>query len=159
MHMLYAGGGIGCLVHDIRCGETVGDAADLAMDVDIDIAGAPDPLVVQERRPRLHRCDRIEHRRERLVGYIDQPARRFGDALGLCDDRRHALADEAHHIVQNIGVVGVDQMILMQRGAEEPARDVLPGEDRDDARQGGGARPVDVENACVGMGRSQRLEV
>ena len=60
-----------------------------------------------------------------------QPAGLFGGGLGFGDDRRDALTDEAHHIVENIGVVGIDQMILVHRGAVEPARNVLPGEDRD----------------------------
>src|SRR6185503_11422701 len=69
------------------------------------------------------------------------------------------LADEAHDVVENIGVVWVDQMILVQRGAVEPAWNVLPGEDPDHARHRHGLVASDGEDARVGVRRAQHLEV
>ena len=50
-------------------------------------------------------------------------------------------------------------MVLVQRGAVEPARNVLPGEDRDHARHGQGLVASDGEDARVGVRRAQHLEV
>ncbi len=58
------------------------------------------------------------------------------------------LADEAGDVVEHIGVVGIDEMILVRRRAVEPARHVLPGEDGDHARHGQRlARLIDVMRA------------
>jgi hypothetical protein len=54
---------------------------------------------------------------------------------------------EAHHIVEDIGVVGIDQMVLVGRGAVEPARNVLPGEDLDHPRHRQGLVAADGEDA------------
>ena len=94
-------------------------------------------LVVQQRRAGLHGGDRIEHRRQDLV--LDLAARgtpASAARLGFADHRGDALADEAGDVVQHVGVVGIDQMVLVQRGAVEPARHVFPGIDGDDARDG-----------------------
>ena len=68
MHVLHARRRVGRFVHDVGLGEAVRDAADLAVDVDVDVAAGAEPLVVQQWRVRLHRLDRIEHRGQRLVG-------------------------------------------------------------------------------------------
>ncbi|TPW00501.1 MAG: hypothetical protein USCAAHI_00053 [Beijerinckiaceae bacterium] len=47
----------------------------------------------------------------------------------------------------------------MGRRAVKPARDVFPGEDRGDARNGHGFLAADAENLCMRMGRAQHLEV
>ena len=134
MHVLDARGRIGHLVHGVGSLEAVRHAADLAVDVDEDVAFLGAALVVQDRRVRRHRGDRIEHRRQDLVADVEQPAGVVGGGLGLGDHRGDALADEAHDVVEHVGVVRIDQMVLVGRRAVEPARHVLPGEDLDDAR-------------------------
>src|SRR5215469_246099 len=54
MRMLHAGGGIDALMHNISGGETFRRVADLAVNVDIDIAVGSDALVMQERCFGLH---------------------------------------------------------------------------------------------------------
>ena len=47
--------------------EALLDAADLAMDVDINVSPRRDSLLVQDRRARLHGEFRVENRGEKLV--------------------------------------------------------------------------------------------
>ena len=159
MDVLNARGGIGHLVHGIGGLEAVRHAADLAVDVDKDVALFLASLVVEDRRFGFHCRDRIEHRRQYFVGDVEQAAGPFGGGLALGDDGGDPLADEAHDVVENVGVVGVDQMVFVERGAVEPTRNVLPGEDLDHA--GDRHRPLaaDGEDARVGVGRAQHLEV
>ena len=70
-------------------------------------------LVVQHRRIRRHRRDRIENRRQDLVARPAKPASGLGSAFGFGYHGRHTLAGEAHHIVEDIGVVWIDEMILV----------------------------------------------
>ena len=73
---------------------------------------------------------------QQLVLDLEQPAGFLGGGLGLGDHGGDPLADEAHDIVEHIGVVGIDQMILMRRRGVELARHVLPGEHGDHAGHG-----------------------
>ena len=159
MHVLNARGGVGHLVHGVGGLEAVRHAADLAVDVDVDIAFLGPLLVVQERRIRRHRGDRIEHRGQRFIGDVEQPAGIVGRSLGLGDDGGDALADEAHDVVEHVGIVGVDQMVLVGRRAVEPARHVLPGENLDHPRNGERLVASDGDDARVGMGRAQHLQM
>ena len=146
-------------MHGVGGRKSVRHAADLAVDVDEDVAPLDAAFVVQERRVRLHGGDRIEHRRQDLVGDVDQPAGLFGGGLGFGDDRRDALADESHHVVEHVGVIRIDQMILVDRRAVEPARHVLPGEDRNHSGNGQPPLAPDMDNARVGVRRAQYLEM
>ena len=159
MHVLHAGGGVGALVHHVGVGEPVRRAADLAVDVGIDVAALRDPLLVQDGRIRPHRRLRIEHRRQDLVADVEQPAGRLGRRLGLRGHRRDALAHEPHDVVEHIRVVWVDQMILVGRAAVQAARHVLPGEDRDHARHERRPFAPDAGYSRVGVRRAQHLEV
>ena len=132
MHVLHAGGGIDALMHDVGGGETLRRTADFAMDIGIDVAVGGDALVVQQRRVRTHRCLRVEDGGQDFVLDLDQPAGRFRCGLGFRDDRGDALAHKADHVVEHIGVVGIDEVVLMRGGAVEAARHVFPGEDGDD---------------------------
>ena len=159
MHVLNARGGVGHLVHGVRGLEAVRHAADLAVDVDEDVASLLSTLVVQDRRFGLHCRDRIEHRGQDLVGDVEQAAGLFCGGLALGDDGGDPLADEAHHVVEHVGIVGVDQVVLVERGAEEPARHVLPGEDLHHSRHRHRPLAADGEDAGVGVRRAQHLEV
>ena len=66
------------------------------------------PFIVQQRCVRLHRGNRIEHRRQDLVSDVEQPAGLFGRGLGFGDHRGDALAYEADHVVEHVGVVRID---------------------------------------------------
>ena len=132
-------------MHGVGLGEAGRDAADLAVDFDIDVAARGAALVVQDRRVRLHGGFRVEHGRQHLVLDLERPAAVLGRALGLGDDGGNALADEAHHVVEDVGVVGIDEMILVRRGAVESPRHVLPGEHLDHAGNRQRRAAVDAE--------------
>ena len=158
MHVLRARGRIGHLVDGVGLLEALLDIAELAMNVDIDIVAEGDALLfVQDRRVRLHGHFRIEHRRQQLVFDLEQAAGCFRGALGLGHHRRDPLADEAHDIVENVGVVRIDQMILVRRRRVELARHVLPGEDRDDAGHGERLVALDRLDARMRMRRAQHF--
>ena len=134
------------LVDGVGLLEALGDVADLALEGAEDVAVVGDDLVlvVQDRRARLHGGHRIEHRGQDLVVDDQRAHAGLGRRLALADHRGEALADEAGDVVQHVGVVGIDQMVLVQRGAVEPARHVLPGVDGDDAGNGQRLAPVDA---------------
>ena len=135
--------------------------ADLALQgaEDVAVVGDDLALVVKDRRAGLHGGHRIEHRRQELV-VDDQGAHAgLGRRLALADHRGEPLAGEAGDVVEHVRVVGIDQMILVQRGAVQPARHVLPGIDGDDARDGERLALVDLLETRVGMRRAQHLEV
>ena len=139
--------------------ETLGDAAELAVNVDVDVVVEGDASVVQHRRSRRHRGLGIEYGGKQLVFYVEQPAGCFRGGLGLGDNGGDPLPDEADDIVEDVGIVGIDEMILVGCRTIEPARDVLPGEHGDDARNGGRLIALDGFYARVGMRRTQHLEV
>ena len=131
MHVLGARGRVGHLVHGVGLGEAFVHTAELPVNIDIDVVAIGDALVVQDRRVRFHGGFRVEHGRQQLVIDFELPAAFFGRGLGFRHDGGNALADEADHIVEEVGVVGIDEMILMRRGRVELARHVLPGEHGD----------------------------
>ena len=157
MDMLDARGGIGPFMDGIGGLETFGDAADLAVDVDIYIALLGAAILVEERRARLHRRLGVEDRRQNLIRYVQQSAGGLRGSLGLGYDRSDSLADEAHHVVENVGIVRIDEMIGVKCRTVEPARHVLPGEDLDHARHCHGCRAFNTEDAGMGMGRAQNF--
>ena len=136
------------------------DAAELAVNVDIDVVAEGDALLfVQDRRARLHGNFRIEHRGQKLVFDLEQAAGFFRRCLGLGHAGRDPLADEAHDIVEDVGVVGIDQMILVRRRRVELARHVLPGEHGDHARHGHRLVALDGLDARMRMRRAQHLQM
>ena len=159
MHMLRARGRIGHLVDGVGLLEALLDIAELAMDVDIDVVAERHALVVQDRRARFHGDFRIEHRRQQLVLDLQQPAGGFRRAFGLGRHGGDPLPDEAHDIIEHIGVVGIDQMILMRRRRVELPRHVLPGEDSDDAGHGLRLVALDRFDAGMGMRRAQQFQM
>ena len=159
MHMLDPRGGIGVLVDRIGLLEAGGDIAHLAMDLDIDIAFGLAALVMQQGCFRLHRRHRIEDRRQDLVVHLQGPAASDGGILRLRHHRGDALAHEARDVVEDIGVVGIDQMVLMQRCRVELARDILPGKDLHDARDRHRLAAVDLQDLRMGMGRAQYFQM
>ena len=160
MHVLHPGGLIGHLVNGVGFLETLLDIAELAMDIDIDIVAEGDALLfMQDRRARLHGEFRVEYRGEKLVLDLEQPAGFFRRALGLRHDRGHPLTDEAHDIVEHVGVVGIDQMILVRGRRVELARHVLPGEHGDHAGHRESLVALDRSDARMRMRRAQHLEM
>ena len=63
MNVLNPGRGVGHLVNGVGGRKSVCNAADLAVDVDEDVASLDAAFVVQQRCVRLHGGNRIEHRR------------------------------------------------------------------------------------------------
>ena len=150
---------IGHLVDGIGFLEALLDASDLAVNIHIDVAFGLAAFLVEDRRIRLHGGDRIEHRGQDFVLDLERSAAGFGGGLRLGDDRGDPLADKAHHIVENVAVVGIDEVVLVGSGAVEPARDVLPGEDLDDTGHRHRRTAADPDDPRMGMGRPQHLEV
>lgn len=107
----------------------------------------------------LHRDQRVENRGQNFVVHPDFPTCGFCSGFAFGDDRNHPLAHKANDVVENIGVVGVDQVILMRGGAEKATRNILPGKNLDNARDGQRRLDVDAADARVGMWRAQHLEV
>ncbi len=96
---------------------------------------------------------------QQLVLDLEQAAGFLRGALGFGHHGGDPLTDEAHDIVEHVGVVGVDQMILMGRGRVEFARHVLPGEDRHHAGHGKGLVALDGFDARMGMRRAQHFQM
>ncbi len=159
MDVLHAGGGIGVVMHHIGGGEPVRRVAHLAVDVGIDVAVLRNPLLVQDRRIRPHRRLRIEHRRQYFVLHVEQPAGRLRRRLGLGDDGRDPLTDESDDVVEHIGVVRIDEMVLVGGAAVEAPRHVFPGEDRDHPRHPRRLFTADADDPRMGVRRAQHLEV
>ena len=161
MDVLHARGRVGVLVDDVGLLEALRHVADLALQgaEDVAVVGDDLALVVEDRRAGFHGGHGIEHRRQDLV-VDDQGAHAgLGRRLALADHGGETLADEAGDVVEHVGVVGVDEMVLVQRRAVEPARHVLPGVDGDDAGDGERLALVDLLEARMGMRRAQHLEV
>ena len=160
MDVLHARRRIGHLVDGVGFLEALGDVADLAMQVAVDIAAVGDDvLVVQKRGTGFHCKDRIEDGREEFILDPERETSGFRRAFALRNHRGDALSGEAHDIVEHVGVVGIDEMILVQCGAVEPPRHVLPVIDRDDAGHRQCRRLVDPRDARMSMRRAQHLEV
>ena len=111
-------------------------------DVGRRIPGALDALaaqmVVQDRRARLHRLDRVDHMRQQLVLDLDQLERALGDGLagrGHRGDRMAVIEDllARHDVARQIA----------RRGAERELRKIVPGDHRLHPRQGFRRRNVD----------------
>jgi len=157
--MLHARGRIDHLVHSVGRREGVRHAAHLTVDIDVYVAALGAAVLMQDGRTRLHRRGGLEHRRQDLVAHLDQPAGALGGGFSLGDHRGHALAGEAHHIIEDVGVVGINEMVLVGGGAVEPARNVLPGEDVDHARHRPRFFLIDGDDARMRVRRAQHLEM
>ena len=71
-------------------------------------------FVVEDRGARQHRLFGIEHGGQNFVIHLGYAAALFRGCFGLGDDGGDPLADEAHDVVEHVGVVGVDQVIVVQ---------------------------------------------
>ena len=71
--------------------------------------------------------------------------------IGVGQHGDHPLADEAHGVVEDVGVVRIDEVVGVDRGGEALPRHVLPGVDavHTGHRQRGGL--VDRDDAGVGV--------
>ena len=135
-------------LHDMRgLGEGLGDLLGVAVVIiERDIARH---VVEDQRRARLHRLARIDHRGQRL----DVERHRFGGILGLRDGLRdHAgdrIADEAHLVAGERRPRRVADRravaVLERQVALEPAiaGKIGGGQHREHARHGLGGRGVD----------------
>src|SRR5260370_29556644 len=83
MHVLHTGGGIDALMRDVGCDETLRRAADLAVDVDINITGRGDALVVQQRSFWAHRRLRVEHGGQDFVLHLERTTGRFRSGFSI----------------------------------------------------------------------------
>ncbi len=131
----------------------------------------------------------IEHRRQRLEIELDQLRRVLGGVAAVCDDDRDRLADVADLVMGQQRLLRIDEFVLHQRRPfarqrhlrvrhrRQHARELRPGQHKDNAGRGGGARHVDRLDArmrlraadehrmqhvrqirdrqCIGRGRSR----
>ena len=90
---------------------------------------------------------------------MQRPAAGLSRRLGLRHHGRHPLAYEARDIVEQRDVIGIDEVILMQRRTEQTLRNVFIGIDRDDAGHGERRASVDRDDARMSMRRAQNLQM
>src|SRR5262249_59105121 len=95
MHVLDARGGIRVLVDDVGRLEAVLDVADLAVDIDVDVALGLATLPVEPGRARLHGQLRIEDGGQQLVLHLQRAAPRLRRSYAVCPDGGDPLAHEA----------------------------------------------------------------
>ena len=114
---------------------------------------------MQERRPGRHRLFGLEDRGKKLVLDLKQTACLFSGAHGLGDNGGNALSDKANNIVKNVGIVGIDKVIFVGRRAVEPTRDILPGENVDDAWNSHSLATVNAADARVRVRRAQYFQM
>ena len=107
----------------------------------------------------LHRQDWIEDRRQNLVFHMQSPAAGVGRGLGLRHDGCDPLPDKARNIVEQHHVIGINEMILMERGAEQAFGNIFPSIDRYNTRHGQRRVTVDGNDPRVRMRRAQHLQV
>ena len=106
---------------------------------------------MQQGRVRQHGRFWVEHGGQRFVVDRERADAGGGGGFGLGDDGGDPLAHEANDVVEDVGVVGIGEMVLMQCGAVETAGHVLPGIDVHHARYGQGPRLVDEDDARVSV--------
>jgi hypothetical protein len=123
------------------------------VDIDIDIAVGGNSFLVQQRRIRAHRGLRVEHGGHHFVLHLEQPAGRLGRRLCFRDNRSNSLPHEADYVVEHVGVIGIDEVILMGRGAVEAAWHFFPSKDFDDARRGSCSLTLNAKNPRMRMRR------
>ena len=161
--VLDTGREVGALVDHVGRGETGCDVADLAVQFEQDVAhfvvGERIVIAVQLGRALGHRLLGVEDRRQDLVFHGDLAATLFGGADRVGDHRHHPLAREPHDVVEHVGVVGIHQMVGVDRGAVALPGDVLPRVHAVHAGNGERGGLVDRDDARVGVRRMQHLEV
>jgi hypothetical protein len=120
--VLYPVGRVLGLVDDVGLGEAGPDVAEASVQVEQDVAlGMADErvrrlLVVDHRRSGLHRLLGVEDRREHLVVDLDAAAAFLRGGLAVGRHGRHALPDEPHDVVQHVGIVGIDEVVVVDGG-------------------------------------------
>ena len=155
----------GGLKGDGGCGERRSDIAELAMCLRDEIAlrignavraGA---IRMNEWRAGRHRLFGIDQRRQNLVVDLQPTAGLLGSAFAVRDHRRDLLADEAHDIVEDAGILGVHPVLLVSRRREQHRWCVLMRQDCVHAGHGHRRRSVDRDDPCMRMWRAQQLDV
>ena len=91
----------------------------------------------------------VEYGGKHLVVHFHQPAAFLRGGLRFGDHGGDPLADEPRDVVEHVSVVGVDPEVVVTGSREGPPRDVLPGEDRVDPRNGERLVLADGRDACV----------
>src|ERR1700741_5075597 len=134
MHMLNPRGRVGHLVNGVGGCEPILNAADLATDFSKDITLRLAPFMVKDRGVRLHRQLRVENRGENFIVYPHFSTGGFGNGFAFGNDRHDPLAHEANDVVQNISVVGIDQMVLMNGSAKEATGNIFPSKNLNHTR-------------------------
>ena len=95
---------------------------------------------VQLGRAVFHRLFGIEDGGQHFVADLDPATALLGGADRIGDHRDDPLASESHDVVEDQGVVGIDEMVGVDRCVEPLPWDVFPGVDAVHAghRQRGG---------------------
>ena len=147
----------------VGVGETGCDIADLAVQFEQDVAhfvvGERIVIAVQLGCALGHRLLGVEDRWQHLVFHCDLATTLFGGADRIGDHGHHPLAHEPHDVVEHVGVVGIHQMVGVDRGAVALTRDVLPRVHAMHAWNLERGGLVDGDDARVGVRRMQHLEV
>ena len=89
----------------------------------------------------------------RMLCGLLTPDEGTGTCLGCAHrfryDGGNPLPDEAHHVIQDAGVVGIVRVVLVLGGGEELLRGVFMSENGHDPRHGERRRLVDGHDPCV----------
>ena len=111
-------------------------------------------VLAQDRRVRLHRLERVDQRRQRLVLDLDQVDRVGGDVAVVGDDERHLLVGEQDLLVRQhrLHVAGQRRHVVQVQGLQ-----VVGGEDGVHARQRLGLADVDALDPGVAVGAADEV--
>ena len=148
---------------DVGLGESLVRGADLAVQFQQDVVyRIVDERVgagVQLRGAVGHRLFGVEHRRQQLVVDDDLAAALLGGTDRVGEDGNHPLTNEPHHVVENVGVIGIDEMIGVDGGGVKLARHIFPRVDAMDTGYGQRGGGVDGHDARVRVRGVQHLQV
>ncbi|MGY4503057.1 hypothetical protein ACVWYH_007014 [Bradyrhizobium sp. GM24.11] len=155
----------GGLVSDSRRSKRCCDVAELAMrfrnEIALRVRNAvrAGPIGMNERSARRHRLFGIDQRRQDLVVDLQPSASLLGSAFTLGDHGCDLLADEAHDVIEDAGVLGVHPVLLVPCRREQHRGRILMRQDRVHAGYGHRRRSVDRDDPGMRMRRAQQLDV
>ena len=162
MRVLDAMRGVSALVDYVGLFESRLDVADVAVNFEQDILpGAPDAglraLVVDDGRALAHRFFGIEDRGQQLVIDLQLAASLFRRASLSATTAATRWPTKSHNVVEHVGVVGIDVIVVVSGGGVQKPRHILPRVHAAYARNGEGSILANRRDARVGVRRPRAV--